>query len=84
MRPDVFAHPETTGDHVTFVAWGATVPAAPDYRYYRNCVLGQMTHPDIRAYWFDEYALYNERYRIEVTSSTLNKVRRLLVPRRSG
>jgi hypothetical protein len=46
---------------------------------YRNRVLGQVTHPDIRAYWFDEYAQYNERYRIEVTSSTLNKVRRLLV-----
>ena len=46
---------------------------------YRAKVVERITQAEVRAYWLDEYARYPERFRVEITASTLNKVRRLFV-----
>lgn len=46
---------------------------------FRARVLRRVSHPDILAYWFDEYDNYSPNFRTEVASSTLNKIRRLLI-----
>ncbi len=57
----------------------ADVPQFLNDEQYRTQVLKKVQQPDIRSYFFDEYGKYSERFRIEVASPTLNKLRRLLV-----
>jgi len=56
-----------------------SIPRLLNRRDYRERVLRKVTNPDVLDYWRDEYAHYTERWRVEVTTSVLNKVRRFII-----
>ena len=45
---------------------------------YRNKVVDRITDPIVKAFWVDEYANYNERFRTEAISPIQNKVGQFL------
>ncbi len=41
---------------------------------YRRSVVGRLTDPAVRAFWLDEFAKWNDRYRTEAVAPVLNKL----------